>query len=464
MKRSKILPERFASIPKDFVFGVATAAYQIEGAAQEGGRGKSIWDTFSHTEGKTLNGDTGDIACDHYHRFIEDLDLMQSLGIQGYRLNFSWARLQPLGQGDLNPEGVAFYRELVSGLLSRGIKPSVTLYHWDLPQALQDEGGWPERQTAYRFGAYSALVVEAFKDLVSEWITINEAWCVAYLGHSWGVQAPGLTDEKLAIRAAHHAMLAHGLALAEIRKIAPSATVGITNILGNTEAKTDSEQDRAAATAVDVRMNKLFLEPIYRGAYSQDVLDVFGEYGLNAGEIAGALVQPGDLSLISAPTDFIGVNHYHNMVLSHLPGAPNDILTEQAQPNHQSSWGWSNTPWALKKILLRVHSEYSKLPVYITENGVTLNDYATPEGEVNDPDRIDYLNGYVNAVAEAIEAGVPVKGYFAWSFMDNFEWAEGYNRRFGLVFVDYPTQKRTPKASAYWYQNLIAEHKNKAAI
>lgn len=462
MPSSKNLPDSFASIPSDFIFGVATAAYQIEGGVNEGGRGKSIWDTFSHTVGKVVNGDTGDIACDHYHRWADDLDLMKSLGIQGYRLNFSWARLQPLGRGALNPEGVDFYRKLIAGLHSRGIKPSVTLYHWDLPQVLQDSGGWPERETAYRFGYYSALVVAAFKDIVDEWITINEAWCVAYLGHSWGVQAPGLTDEKLAIRAAHHAMLAHGLALAEIRKLAPEAKVGITNILSNAEAKTDSSLDREAAKSVDVRMNKLFLEPIYRGAYSRDVLDLFGQYGLNEGEVEGALVRPGDLSLISAPTDFVGVNHYHNMIVSHLQGAPNNILTEQAEPNNQSSWGWSNTPWALKKILLRVHSEYSKLPIVITENGVTLNDYVSPEAEVNDADRIDYLNGYVNAVAEAIEAGVPVRGYFAWSFMDNFEWAEGYSRRFGLVFVDYPSQKRTPKASAFWYQNLIAVHKAKS--
>lgn len=458
------LPKSFPSIPKDFIFGVATAAYQIEGAVREGGRGLSIWDTFSHTPGKTLNGDTGDIACDHYHRWADDLDLMKTLEIQGYRLNFSWARLQPTGQGPLNPIAVQFYRELLEGLHKRGISPSVTLYHWDLPQELQDAGGWPERQTAYRFADYTSLVIEAFEDLVSSWITINEGWCVAYLGHSWGMQAPGLRDETLAIRAAHHVLLAHGLALAEFRRLAPSAKVGITNILSNSEPKTNSPLDVVAANKLDVRMNKLFLEPLFKGIYSQDVIDEFGKYGLNAAELEGALVQPGDLALICAPNDFVGINHYHNMVASHNEDEPDGILIEQASPNHQSSWGWPNTPWALKKILLRVHSEYSKLPVYITENGITLNDYVNPEGEVNDPDRIDYLNGYINAVGEAITAGVPVKGYFAWSFLDNFEWAEGYNRRFGLVYTDYPTQKRIPKTSAIWYRNLIIKHKQKATI
>lgn len=458
------LPTSFSSIPKDFIFGVATAAYQIEGAVREGGRGLSIWDTFSHTPGKTLNGDTGDIACDHYHRWADDLDLMKTLEIQGYRLNFSWARLQPTGQGPLNPIAVQFYRELLEGLHKRGISPSVTLYHWDLPQELQDAGGWPERQTAYRFADYTSLVIEAFEDLVSSWITINEGWCVAYLGHSWGMQAPGLRDETLAIRAAHHVLLAHGLALAEFRRLAPSAKVGITNILSNSEPKTNSPLDVVAANKLDVRMNKLFLEPLFKGIYSQDVIDEFGKYGLNAAELEGALVQPGDLALICAPNDFVGINHYHNMVASHNEDEPDGILIEQASPNHQSSWGWPNTPWALKKILLRVHSEYSKLPVYITENGITLNDYVNPEGEVNDPDRIDYLNGYINAVGEAITAGVPVKGYFAWSFLDNFEWAEGYNRRFGLVYTDYPTQKRIPKTSAIWYRNLIIKHKQKATI
>jgi beta-glucosidase len=452
-----------SALAADFVFGVATAAYQIEGGVKEGGRGVSIWDTFSHTPGKTLHGDTGDIACDHYHRWAADLDLMKDLGIQGYRLNFSWARLQPTGEGDLNPEGVEFYRDILKGCHDRGIKPFVTIYHWDLPQALQDKGGWPARETAFRFGEYTALLIDEFADLAEDWITINEAWCVAYLGHSWGMQAPGFKDDALAIRAAHHVLLAHGLALAQFRKKAPQLRVGITNIHGNVTAKTNSSADQAAAAELDVRMNKLFLEPLYKGSYSDDVVAVFEVDGLNAGEIPGALVQPGDLALISAPTDFIGVNHYHNMIASASEGAPNGIGMEQATPNEQSSWNWPNTPYALGNIVRRINRDYSDLPIVITENGITLNDYAGPDGKVNDPDRIDYLNGYINEIAKAARDGVPMAGYFAWSFMDNFEWAEGYNMRFGLVHVDYPTQTRTPKQSAFWYRNLISEHKKKAA-
>lgn len=450
-------------LPNDFIFGTATAAYQIEGAVNEGGRGVSIWDTFSHTVGKTLHGDTGDIACDHYHRWAEDLDLMKSLGLQGYRLNFSWARLQPTGEGPLNPEGVKFYRDILEGCHARGIKPFVTIYHWDLPQALQDKGGWPARDTAFRFGEYTALLIDEFSALSSDWITINEAWCVAFLGHSWGMQAPGFKDDKLAIRAAHHTLLAHGLALAEFRKKAPELRVGITNIHSNVTAKTDSVEDHAAAARLDVRMNKLFLEPLYKGSYSQDAIDVFEADGLNAGEVEGALVQPGDLALISAPNDYIGVNHYHNMVAFTDSRAPDGIGIEQATPNEQSSWNWPNTPYAIGNIVRRINREYSSLPIFITENGVTLNDYATPEGLVHDPDRIDYLNGYINAIAEAAKDGVPMAGYFAWSFMDNFEWAEGYNMRFGLVYLDYPSQKRTPKQSAYWYRDLIELHKTKEA-
>lgn len=457
-----MLSSNTLDFPKEFLFGVATAAYQIEGGVAEGQRGTSIWDTFSHTPGKTKNGDTGDIACDHYHLWSEDLDLMQSLGIKNYRLNFSWVRLQPSGRGPLNEAGVKFYRDLLSGCHLRGIRPLVTIYHWDLPQDIQDAGGWPNRETAYLFAAYTKLLIVAFKDLVSDWITINEPWCIAFLGHSWGVQAPGFKDEALAVRTSHHVLLAHGLALAEFRSSFPQSRVGISNILCNAEPKTSSPQDVAAAARVDARMNKLFLNPVFMGFYGDEVIELFGQFGLNETEDPNELVQPGDLSLISQTNDFVGINHYHNMVVSHKDGAANDLVTEQATPNHQSSWNWSNTPWALEKILLRVNSDYTALPIYVTENGITLEDYSDPEGQVLDPDRIDYLNGYITAVSNAIKAGVPVQGYFAWSFLDNFEWAEGYSKRFGLVYVDYPTQTRTPKSSAYWYQSMISEHGKRA--
>lgn len=454
-----------ASFPANFAWGVATAAYQIEGGVTEGGRGPSIWDTFSHQPGTTLRGDNGDIACDHYHRWEADLDLMAELGIPSYRLSLSWSRLQPTGTGPLNPEGVAFYRNLLAGCAARGITPYVTLYHWDLPQPLQDDGGWPARRTAYRFGEYAGLVAEALGDLAEHWITINEPMCAAFLGHSWGMQAPGIKDDSLAVPAAHHLLLAHGLALAEFRARRPAAKVGITNLIGNLNPATGSPTDRAATDYWDAIGNRIFLDPVYRGRYADSTLAVYGQYGLTAtgeGAAAGDLVQPGDLAIISAPGDFAGVNHYTNMLVSASPSASGAPNWEHVQPT-PSSFGWSDTPEALKAVLKRVASEYTDLPLFVTENGISLNDYVDPNGEVRDSERIDYLRGYVSAVGEAIADGVDVRGYFAWSFMDNFEWAEGYDKRFGLVFIDYGTQTRTPKQSAYWYRDTIAAQRGAAA-
>jgi beta-glucosidase len=376
--------------------------------------------------------------------------------------------LQPTGQGPLNPEGVEFYRNLIAGCHARGIKPYVTIYHWDLPQTLQDAGGWPNRGTAELFGEYSRLVAEAFGDIVENWITINEAWCVSFLGYEMGQHAPGLTDPKLGIAAAHHVLLAHGLALKAFREVNPALKVGITNIVNHVLPKTDSEADKAVADILDIRANRIFLEPLYKGSYDEGSYNVFEALGLNRVAAAGGLVQPGDLELIGAETDFIGVNHYHTVVASADATQPGGLGMEMAQPNHQSNWGWPNTPWGLKAVLERVASDYSsangskRKPIFVTENGITLADYATPEGKVNDFDRIDYLNGYIDAVAQANQNGANVAGYFAWSFMDNYEWAEGYSKRFGIVYVDYASQTRIPKASAYWYQNLINQHGKKA--
>jgi beta-glucosidase len=459
-------PSTLGSLPAGFLFGTATAAYQIEGGVAEGGRGPSIWDTFAHTPGTTHRGDTGEVACDHYHRWEADLDLMAELGLLGYRFSLSWARLQPAGSGELNPEGVAFYRDLIDGCRRRGITPLATLYHWDLPQPLQDAGGWPSRDTAHHFADYASRCIDAFADLVDDWITINEPWCVSFLSHAWGVQAPGLRDPAAAIRAAHHTLLAHGLALQHFREKAPGARVGITNILSNVNPRTDAPADVAAAKTLDIRMNRIFLEPCYHGQYPADVVEVFGPDGLNAGEADGALVQPGDLALISAPTDFVGVNHYTNVRA--YAGDGDDgrswggVRIEQVEPT-PTSFGWSNTPSALTDILTRVAREYSPLPIHVTENGASFHDYVDPNGEVRDVERIDYLRGYVDAVGRAVESGVDVRGYFCWSFMDNFEWAEGYDKRFGLVYVDYRTQERIPKASAYWYRDLIRTFKEVTA-
>ena len=456
------LPTRLAALPRDFLFGTATAAYQIEGGVAEGGRGPSIWDTFSHTPERTHRGDTGDVACDHYHRWEGDLDLMAELGLPAYRLSLSWARLQPAGEGALNPEGVHFYRAILDGCRRRGITPLLTLYHWDLPQPLQDAGGWPNRETAHRFADYASQCIDAFADLVVDWITINEPWCVSFLSHEWGVQAPGVRDPAQAIRAAHHTLLAHGLALRHFRARTPDAKVGITNLLSNMNPRSDSPEDLAATKLLDIRMNRIFLEPCYHGEYPADVVAVFAAAGLNAGEVEGALVQPGDLELISAPTDFVGVNHYTNVLV--YAGGDGDegddgrswggVRMEHVGPA-PTSFGWSNTPAALHDVLARVNKEFSPLPILVTENGASFHDYVDPNGEVRDFERIDYLRGYIDAVAQAVEDGVDVRGYFAWSFLDNFEWAEGYDKRFGLVFVDYGTQRRIPKASAYWYRDTI---------
>lgn len=453
--------EAVGLLPKDFIFGVATAAYQIEGAARLGGRGESIWDTFSHAPGKTRNGDTGETACDHYNRWEGDLDLMAELGFPAYRLSFSWSRLQPTGKGALNQEGVQFYRNLIEGLIARKIRPFVTIYHWDLPQALQDLGGWTNREIVVWFRDYVIQLISSFGDLVEDWITINEPWCVAFLGHSWGVQAPGLRDETLAIRVAHHTLLAHGMALQEFRALLPTARVGLSNILSHIEPETLSPEDLRAALTLDVKMNRLFLEPLYLGGLTPEASEILEPLGMNVVPNAKGLVQPGDRELIAAACDFIGINHYHNVIASADDSEPDGIRMVHASPNNQSSWGWPNTPWALGKILRRVHSGFTQLPIYITENGITLNDYSDPEGRVQDEDRIDFLSGYITAVAEAVAAGVSVAGYFVWSFLDNFEWAEGYSKRFGLVYVDYASQKRIPKSSAYWYSDLISRHLKK---
>jgi beta-glucosidase len=444
-------------LPHDFVIGTATAAFQIEGAATEGGRGVSIWDTYSQTPGLIQFGDDPETGCDHYRLWREDLDLMQSLNLRAYRLNFSWVRLQPSGTGPLNPEGVKFYRELIQGCIDRGITPYVTLYHWDLPQALQDNGGWANRDTAIRFGEYATLVVDAFKDLVHNWITINEAWCVSFLGYEWGVQAPGVKDIRQATRAIHHVLLSHGLAMQGIRKVAPKVSAGITNLLVNVNPKSTSPADLHAAFVVDIRMNRIVLDPLYRGSYGSDVLSIFSRYGLNEVPAVGELVQPGDLEIIATATDFVGINHYTNVLAySDEKSEWEGVEMDHVEPT-RGNFGWSDTPWALRDILVRVNRDYSQLPIFITENGTSHVDVINTDGFVEDPFRIDYLAGYLHGIGEAIAAGVPVKGYFIWSFMDNFEWSWGFEKRFGIVYVDFPTKKRIVKSSGLWLKNLLGQ-------
>ena len=456
-KVSRFSPESVATLsqfPTDFVWGVATAAYQVEGAVKEGGRGPSIWDTFAHTPGLSRNGDTGDIACDHYYRWESDLDLLSDLGIGSYRLSLSWSRLQPNGQGSLNQEGVAFYRSLLMGLKARGIQALVTLYHWDLPQPLEDAGGWPNRETAYRFAEYTALLLAELGDLADEWITINEPWCVSFLGYGTGAHAPGRKNMRDAVAAAHHLNLAHGLALVEFRKAALGLRVGISNIVTDIVPASNSKEDAGAVARLDAYNNRIFLDPVLLGDYSPIVRSVFAEFGF------AELILEGDLELISGAIDFVGINHYQRVITWAEDGAGFLNLREHPAEPAVTSFGWSVIPESLHDVLIRVARDFTSLPIYVTESGASFDDYVDPNGEVIDSERVSYFSNYLAAAGTAIQDGVNLKGYFAWSFLDNFEWAEGYSKRFGLVYVDYRTQERIPKRSAYWYRQLIADHRD----
>jgi len=440
------------AFPSDFLWGAATAAYQIEGAVDEGGRGPSIWDTFAHQPGRTRNGETGDVACDHYRRWRDDVDLMASTGLQAYRFSVSWSRLQPTGEGPLNPEGVAFYRGLLLRLQDRGIQPLVTLYHWDLPQPLEDAGGWPNRSTASRFADYAVLVTQALGDLASDWITLNEPWCSSFLGYGTGAHAPGRANLSDALAAAHHLNLAHGLAVRSIRQVCPGLRLGIGLLLTDLHPASSSSEDAAATRRVDINNNRIFLEPLLAGGYSRETLSQYGEAGLTR------VVQRGDEELAGAPMDFLGVNHYHHNLVSHRPGGGHLDAETVPAPPATTSLGWSVSPDALARTLRRVAESYPDLPLLVTESGASFDDHPDADGRVHDPQRVKYLAGYLSACAQLRREGVNLRGYFAWSFMDNYEWAEGYEKRFGLVYVDYATQRRIPKTSAQWYGDLIASH------
>ena len=434
--------------PAGFRFGVAMAAYQIEGAVAEGGRGESIWDTFCRRSGAVAGGDTGDVACDHYHRWREDLDLMASLGVQSYRFSISWPRVQPEGRGRLNRRGVAFYRRLVEGLRERGIEPVATLYHWDLPQARQNVGGWAVRETAERFAEYAALMAAELGEGVEGWITHNEPWVVAFLGHAEGVKAPGVRDWPTALRVAHHLLLSHGLAVDALRGSAP---VGITLNLAPVRPASDSEADRAAAARFDGHYNRWFLDPLLRGRYPQDLLDHYERrYG------ALDAVAAGDLETAARPIDFLGINYYFPQRVRADPDRQPLELTGVAAPPPTTAMGWEVDPGGLHELLVRVRRDYGDLPVYITENGAAYDDGPVVDGTVEDPERVAYLRSHLDAVGRALADGVDVRRYFAWSMLDNFEWEHGYAKRFGLVHVDFATQRRVPKRSALWYRDFIA--------
>jgi beta-glucosidase len=439
------------AFPQGFVWGAATAAYQIEGAHDADGRGRSIWDTFSHTPGKVANGDTGDVACDHYHRYPEDVALMRELGLGGYRFSIAWPRIFPTGSGRPNPAGIDFYKRLVEAVRAAGIEPFVTLYHWDLPQALQDAGGWANRDTVGRFGEYAHAVATALGDGIHQWITHNEPWVAAFLGNLVGVHAPGLRDLRTALQVSHHLLLSHAEAMAALRAEArPGDQVGITLNLAPAEPAGDANADAEAAHRQDGYLNRWFLDPLFKGSYPDDLLRHYGE--------AAPQVQAGDLARIAAPLDFLGINYYFRAVVRHDPAAA-PVQASQATPPGRplTAMGWEVYPEGLYDILTRVHRDYAPPAIYVTENGAAYEDRLI-DGRVDDPERRDYIHEHLLQAHRAIEAGVPLRGYFAWSLMDNFEWAFGYSKRFGLVHVDYATQARTVKASGRWYAGVTREN------
>ncbi|MFJ5260332.1 GH1 family beta-glucosidase [Streptomyces sp. NPDC088387] len=444
-----------AALPQDFLWGTATAAYQIEGAVAEDGRSPSIWDTFSHTPGKIENNDNGDVACDHYHRWREDIDLMRRLGTNAYRLSVAWPRVMPGGDGVVNAKGLDFYDELIDGLLAAGITPSVTLYHWDLPQALQDRGGWPERATAEHFATYASVVAERLGDRVKHWTTLNEPLCSAWIGHLEGTMAPGWTDLTAAVRASYHLLLGHGLAAGAIRAAVPGAEVGIVNNLSTVYAATDRPEDVAAARRMDGHTNRWWLDPVHGRGFPEDMREV---YGVELPE------QPGDMETIAAPLDWLGLNYYFPQTVADDLTAPvPHVRTVRRLGVPRTGMDWEVEADGIETLLLRLTEEYGARKLYVTENGSAYPDVVRPDGTVDDPERQAYLVQHLAACASAARKGAPLAGYFAWSLLDNFEWAYGYDKRFGLVHVDYATQVRTIKGTGDRYAGIIREHRQGAA-
>ena len=458
------------SFPPSFLWGSATAAYQVEGAHDVAGRTPSIWDTFSKTPGKVHQGHTGDVACDHYHRFREDVALMKSLNLQVYRFSVSWSRVMPDGV-TVNPDGLRFYSELVDELLAAGVTPWLTQYHWDLPQTLEDAGGWANRQTAYAFQRYTEVLHEELGDRVRHWTTLNEPWCSAFLGYANGHHAPGRTEPSTALAAAHHLLLGHGLAVRTLRERDLKLELGLTlNFTDYRPADPDSAADQDAVRRLDGTFNRFFAEAIFAGAYPADVLT--DQEGLWPAD----LVHPGDLEVICSPIDVLGVNFYTGELLTGVDPAEAPAAAAQAraegEPNPnvgsehvgsvrrglpQTAMGWEVYPQALHDLLVRLHTDYTDragVALYVTENGAAYGDVVEPDGSIDDSQRLDYIRRHLQAVHAAIEDGADVRGYFVWSLLDNFEWAFGYDKRFGIVYVDYQSLERTPKASARWYANV----------
>lgn len=433
---------------KSFVFGTATSSYQIEGARHVDGRTDSIWDTFSRVPGKVLNGDTGDIACDHFNRLEEDIALMKELGVESYRFSIAWPRVFP-EPGKYNPQGMAFYKKLVKHLLEEGIKPSVTIYHWDLPQWMEDMGGWTNRAVVDHFIEFSEKCYEELGDDVEFWITHNEPFCAGILGYMIGAHAPGLTDVGASLKAIHHILLSHGEAVKLFRKTGLKGQIGITLNHAPATPATDSVKDRLAANNYDGWMNRWFLEPVFKKNYPADMINL---YHAQVGDLD--FIKEGDMETIGVPIDFFGINYYHASKVKY--SAENPLLFEDFDMGvKKTAMGWPITPAGLDQLITRIRNDYTDLPIYITENGAAFEDTVLEDGSINDVDRVEYLEEHIRTVSHMNQKGLNIAGYYLWSFMDNFEWAFGYDRRFGIVHIDFETLKRTPKASFYRYKEIV---------
>jgi beta-glucosidase len=445
--------------PRDFMWGTATSSYQIEGAPTAGGKGPSVWDTFSHIEGKIKNGDTGDMACDHYHLWRDDIELLKNLGVNAYRFSISWPRIFPTGtENEPNQIGLDFYSRLVDTLLENQITPFITLNHWDIPQGLEDSGGWTERDIVHDFVKYSYHVSKHLGDRVRNWITHNEPWCISYLGYIEGHKPPGLINNwSKSLATAHHLLLSHGMAIPEIRNNSKQSEVGITLNLNTAIPASGSTYDEDACRFYDGQFNRLYLNPLYKNEYPDDVFEYLKTKSLIS-ESDLNFIKQGDLNIISTKTDFLGVNYYSRAVIRNEEINEKKNLPRTVDMGPKTDFGWEIYPPGICDLLMRLKNEYKVQNIYITENGCSYGDAPSLEGKIEDNRRIEYHQSHLTELKRAMDDGAPCNGYFAWSLMDNFEWAQGFSQRFGLIWVDFETLKRIPKDSYYWYKEYISEN------
>ncbi len=443
------IPELSKSeFPDDFMWGCSTSSFQIEGAASEAGRVPSIWDHFAEQAGRIRDGSDARVACDHYHRWQEDLDIAQRMGLNAYRFSISWPRVITDATGTINEEGLQFYSDLVDGMLARGLQPWATLYHWDLPQYLQEQGGWENRATVYAYLNFADVVSRRLGDRIKNWITHNEPWCTAMHGNWDGMHAPGKRDFRVALQVCHHVLLSHGLAVPLLRQNVPDAKVGIALSLHPLRPATTAAKDVEATRRHDGLRNRWFLDPLHGRGYPQDIWDLAGA--------AAPQVQRGDLEAIAAPLDFLGVNYYFPEVIQDAPEKPPLATNVVHDPDcERTAFGWEVAPQGMASLLRRIQRDYQPVPMYLTENGCTYDDVVEADGSIRDTKRRDYFIRHLAVLREVIREGIDVRGYFAWSLIDNFEWAEGYVRRFGMVYIDFQTQQRTLKMSGHWYRDFL---------